>query len=102
MWGWFSPWLWVVERRVAVVKVAVKCALTWSAKGRVVGKGLVGLAWALRPWAVFKAALAWLAGERLSPKGCRWPRATPSAPLLLKMFPKRGSAKVVGFPAGAL
>ena len=67
LWGWFSLWLREVERRVAVVKAAVKWALTWSARGRAAGKGLVGLAWALQPWAWFKAPLAWLADGRLSP-----------------------------------
>ena len=74
-----------------------------------VGKGaggrqrlyLVGLAWALQPWMLFKAAPVLLADRRLFPKaavGC----ALPNAPLVLKVFPRHGLAKVVGFPAGLL
>ena len=53
----------------------------------------------MRPWVLFKAPLALLAGGRFSLKvavGC----ASPSAPPLLKVFPRCGLAKVVGFPAG--
>ena len=60
-----------------------------------------GLAWALCPWAVFKVILALLAERRLSPKAAVG-YATPSTPLLLKMFPGGGLAKVVGFSAGVL
>ena len=83
----FPLWPWAVERRVVVGKVVAKVALPWSARGGRQAEGLAGLAWASRPWASFKAALALLADVRLSPLAALGLSDT-ECPALACSFPK--------------
>ena len=60
-----------------------------------------GLAWALRPWAVFKAPLALLADGCLSPLAALGLRDTERPAFAQSVFKAR-VRKVVGFPADVL
>ncbi len=91
----FPLWLRKVERRVVVAKAMVKWALAWSATSRAAGQEVgrfgVGVAAFLR-----RSKRLWRGWPMaVCPRWLLWGYATPSAPLLLRVFPGRGLAKAL-------
>ena len=97
----FSLWLRKAVRGASAGKAVVKCVLTWSAKGRAADQEVGWLGLGVAALGVVQSASGVVGRWPFVPAGC-FGAASPSAPLLLKVFPRRGLAKVVGFPAGVL